>query len=101
MQIVGLFFRAVAHILDTVLMLYFWVVIISALLSWVRPDPYNPIVRFLMAVTEPVYYRIRRFAPFLVIGGFDLTPIVVLLAIQFLRSFLVPALMVVGSPGFM
>ncbi len=101
MQIVGLFCRAVAHILDTVLMLYFWVVIISALLSWVRPDPYNPIVRFLMAVTEPVYYRIRRFAPFLVIGGFDLTPIVVLLAIQFLRSFLVPALMVVGSPGFM
>jgi YggT family protein len=101
MQIVGLFLRAVAHILDTVLMLYFWVVIISALLSWVRPDPYNPIVRFLMAVTEPVYYRIRRFAPFLVIGGFDLTPIVVLLAIQFLRSFLVPALMVVGSPGFM
>ena len=99
MQIVGLFFRAVALVLDTVLMLYFWVVIISALLTWVRPDPYNPIVRFLYAITEPVYYRIRRLAPFLVVGGFDLTPIVVILAIQFLRSFLVPALMVVGSSG--
>jgi len=99
MDILTLFFRSVASVLNIVLELYFWIVIISALLSWVRPDPYNPIVRFLSAVTEPVYYRVRRWFPFLVISGFDLTPIVILLAIQFLKMFLVGALLRIGSPG--
>lgn len=84
---------AIAQVISTVLTLYFWVVIISACLSWVNPDPYNPIVRFLRSMTEPVFYRIRRWLPFVVVGGFDLSPIVVLLVIQFLKTFVVTSLM--------
>ncbi len=92
MPIFGNFLQAVAAVLDTVLSLYFWIVIISALLSWVNPDPYNPIVRILRNLTEPVFYRIRRWIPFVFIGGIDLSPIVVLLAIQFLQIFAVNSL---------
>lgn len=74
--------QAIATVLDIILSAYFWVVIISALLSWVNPDPYNPIVRFLRGITEPVFYKIRSWIPFAVVGGFDLSPIVVLLAIK-------------------
>jgi YggT family protein len=81
--------KGIAQILDTVLMLYMWIVIISALLTWVNPDPYNPIVRILRGITEPVFYRVRRWLPFVFIGGIDLSPIVVLLAIMFLRTALV------------
>jgi YggT family protein len=98
MEIIGNFFSAVAFLVNTVLKLYFWVIIVAALLSWVRPDPYNPIVRFLHAVTDPVFYRVRRWLPFLVIGGIDLTPIVVLLAVEFVRMFLVPTLYGFGAP---
>ena len=62
--------RAIATVLDFVLTAYFWIVIISALLSWVNPDPYNPIVRFLRGVTEPVFYKIRSWIPFAVVGRF-------------------------------
>jgi len=99
MDIIGNFFGAVAILVNTVLRLYFWAIIIAALLSWVRPDPYNPIVRFLRAITEPVFYRVRRWLPFLVVGGVDLTPVVVLLAIEFLRMFLVPTLAGFASPA--
>lgn len=99
MDIIGNFFGAVAFLVNTVLKLYFWVIIIAALLSWVRPDPYNAVVRFLRAVTDPVFYRVRRWLPFLVIGGVDLTPIVVLLAVEFLRMFLVPTLYSFASPA--
>ncbi len=92
MEILGNFFDATAYVVSIVLNMYFWVVIISALLSWVRPDPYNPIVRFLYAVTEPVYRRIRRMMPFIVVSGFDLSPIVVIIVIQFLQIFLVNTL---------
>lgn len=85
MGFLGSLVQAAAFVLDTVLTLYFWVVIISALLSWVNPDPYNPIVRFLRGATEPVFYKIRRSLPFLIMGGFDLTPLVVLLGIQVLK----------------
>ena len=81
-------FGAVVGIINILLTTYFWVVIVSALLTWIRPDPYHPIVRFLRAVTEPVFYRIRRAMPFVMVGGFDLSPVVVLLFIQFLQLFL-------------
>ncbi|SDN33028.1 YggT family protein [Desulfonauticus submarinus] len=84
--------QALASVIDTLLTLYFWVVIISALLSWVNPDPYNPIVRILHNLTEPVFYRVRKWLPFTYIGGLDLSPIVVLLVIQFLKVFLVKTL---------
>ncbi len=82
MGFLGTIIQAAAFVLDSVLSIYFWIVIISALLSWVNPDPYNPIVRFLRGATEPVFYKIRSWIPFAVVGGFDLSPIVVLLAIQ-------------------
>ncbi|GAB6125513.1 YggT family protein [Humidesulfovibrio idahonensis] len=67
---------------------YMWVVIISALITWVNPDPYNPIVRFLRNATEPVFYRIRRWLPFVVVGGFDLSPILVIVGIQIITRIL-------------
>jgi YggT family protein len=101
MDIIGYFFVALARVLDVVLTLYFWVIVIAALMSWVRPDPYNPVVRFLRAATDPVFYRVRRWLPFLTIGGFDLSPIVVILAVQFLQWFLVPTLLRLGGLGRM
>lgn len=86
------FLQAIASVLDMVLTLYFWIVIISALLSWVNPDPYNPIVRILRNLTQPVFERVRRWLPFVMIGGLDLSPIVVLLVIQFVKIFLVQSL---------
>jgi len=84
--------KAIAVVLDTVLTLYFWIVIISAVLSWVRPDPYNPIVRTLSAITEPVYYRIRKHLPFVYVSGIDLSPILVLLTIKLLDIAVVKSL---------
>ena len=92
---------AIAQVLGTVLQIYTWMVIISALLTWVNPDPYNPIVRFLRSVTEPVYYRLRKAFPFLYTSGIDFSPLVVLLLVQFLQSFLVQSLagMAMRLPG--
>lgn len=90
-------FYALAHVVDTVLTLYFWVIIISALLSWVNPDPYNPIVRTLRNLTEPVFRRIRRALPFLMVGGLDLSPLALLLGIRFLQIFLVRTLLKLGG----
>jgi YggT family protein len=84
--------EALAEILNLGLTIYMWVIIARALLSWVNPDPYNPIVRFLYNVTEPVLGWIRRQVP-LVFGGLDLSPILVLLAIIFLQKFLVGTLL--------
>lgn len=83
---------ALATILDLALNIYMWLIIARALLSWVNPDPYNPIVRFLYNVTEPVLMYLRRRLP-LVFGGLDLTPLLVLAAIFFLRLFLVQTLL--------
>ena len=92
MFVIANFIKALAFVIDSVLSIYFWIVIISALLSWVRPDPYNPIVRFIYSITEPVFYRVRKWIPFVFISGFDLSPIVVLLAIEFFKIFLVQTL---------
>ena len=64
--------------------LYIWVVIIAALITWVQPNPYNPIVRFLWGVTEPVYAYIRRYIP-TNFGGIDIAPIILILVLQFLQ----------------
>ena len=75
-----------------VLMIYMWIVIIRCFISWVNPDPYNPIVRFLYTVTDPVLHRLRRALPFLYTSGVDLSPIVIVVGIYFLQSFLVQSL---------
>ena len=84
--------EALASILNSLLELYFWIVVISALLSWVSPDPRNPIVRFLYGVTEPVLYHIRRRLPFVVAGGLDLSPLVLMIGIQFTKMLVVKSL---------
>ena len=80
---------AVAKLVDYVLYAYMWIVVIRALLSWVNPDPWNPIVRFLHQVTEPVLRPIRRRLP---LTGIDFSPVVVILVIYFLQRFLVRVL---------
>jgi len=82
---------AVASILDFALTVYMWVIIIRAVLTWVNPDPYNPIVRSLYAITEPVLSWLRRRFP-LMAGSIDFSPLVVIFAIYFLRVFLVRTL---------
>ncbi len=82
---------AIATILDLALNIYMWLIIARALLSWVNPDPYNPIVRFLYNVTEPVMSFLRRRVP-VVFGGLDLSPLIVIAVIMFLRIFLVQTL---------
>lgn len=82
----------VAWLLDSLLTAYLWIIIISAVLSWVNPDPRNPIVRFLYSATEPVLYQIRRRLPFVYAGGFDLSPMVACVAIMFARMVIVRSL---------
>jgi len=94
MFIIGNFLIAIARVLDIALSIYMWLIIIRALISWVNPDPYNPIVRFLISVTEPVLYPIRKRLPLL--GGIDFSPIVAILAIIFIQTFLVQSLMQLG-----
>ncbi len=81
------FLGSVFTVILSVITLYKWVIIISALLSWVRPDPYNPIVQMLYRLTEPAYAFVRRFIP-TVFGGMDLAPLIVILVLIFLETFL-------------
>jgi len=81
---------AIAAALNLVLTLYMWIVIARALISWVNPDPRNPIVRFLYNATEPLLYRVRRVIPYM--GGIDFSPLLVIIAIIFLQRFLVGSL---------
>ena len=92
MFIIGNFIKAVAIILHYVLTFYMWIVIARAILSWVNPDPYNPIVRFIHNVTEPVLYRIRAKIP-INFGGIDFSPIIVILGVIFLQNFVVNSLL--------
>jgi YggT family protein len=92
MFILANFLSAAAQVLNIGLTLYMWIIIGRAIISWVNPDPYNPIVRFLTSVTEPVLYPIRRRLP-ISLGGIDFSPIIVILAIIFIQSFLVQSLM--------
>lgn len=80
-----IFFRVISPLLT----LYFWVVIIAALLTWVQPDPYNPLVRMLYSLTEPVFDWIRERMP-VVFGGIDFSPLIVLLVIEFVQIWLLP-----------
>ena len=75
---------SILQFINLIIGLYIWVVIIAALITWVQPNPYNPVVRFLWNVTEPVYRWIRRYIP-TTFGGFDIAPIIVILALEFLQ----------------
>ncbi len=96
MYFIGYFIVALAKVLSMVLTIYLWIIIARAVLSWVNPDPYNPIVRFIHNITEPVLALVRSRVP-LYFGGIDFSPMAVLLAIFFLRFFLVQSLLRFGS----
>ena len=83
---------ALVQVIHTVINLYIWMIIIAAVLSFVQPNPSNPTVRSLILglyrLTEPAFAWVRRKMPFVLVGGIDLSPIVILLALQFLDIFL-------------
>lgn len=91
MFVVNNFIMAIAQLIDFLLTAYMWVIMGRAVISWVNADPYNPIVRFLYEATEPLLSRIRRLIP-MSMGGIDFSPIILIMAIMFLQSFLVPTL---------
>ncbi len=77
---------ALVHVLDTLLMLYMGIVFVACLVSWFRPDPYNPIVRLLRNLTEPAFWRIRKYLPFVYARGIDFAPLVLLVLLSFVRT---------------
>lgn len=91
MFILANFLTALAQVLGMLIRAYMWIVIIRALISWVNPDPYNPIVRFLQTATDPVLYRIRRLVP-ASFGGIDFSPFLLIAGLMFLEFFLVQSL---------
>lgn len=95
MFVFGNLLLAIANILDIVLSVYMWIVIIAAVMSWVNPDPYNPIVRFLHSVTQPVFRPIRKIIG-MRLGPIDISPLIVILAIIFTRKFLISSLIELG-----
>ncbi|MEK6712093.1 MAG: YggT family protein [Nitrospinota bacterium] len=90
MFLIGNLLNAIAGVLDIVLHVYIWVIIVRVLISWVNPDPGNPIVQILYRVTDPVLEPVRRRLPDM--GGLDISPVVVLLAIFVVQKFLVASL---------
>jgi len=86
-------FYALVQTLHTVINLYIWVVIIASLLSFVRPDPYNPIVQVLNRLTEPVLAFIRNKMPFVLFSGIDLSPLVIILGLQLVDNFMMRAML--------
>lgn len=96
MMVISTLLEAIAQILHMVINAYIWVIIIAAVISWVRPDPYNPIVQLLQRVTEPAYTLVRRYIP-AVIGGIDLSPLIIILALQFTDLFVVKMLFSIAA----
>jgi YggT family protein len=86
-------FVALANVADVVLTILYWLILVRAFLSWVNPDPFNPIVQFLYKTTEPILYPIRKILPFQSGIGLDISPIIAFLLIIFLKSFLVKTLL--------
>ena len=96
MFILGNFVQAIAAILGKVLTLYTYVLVASVLMSWISPDPFNPIVQFIRAVTQPFFDLIRRVLPFTMVGMFDLAPLVAFLLIQLVQMAVIPSLYELG-----
>lgn len=97
MFVLANFIRALAGVISFLLSVFYWLILIRALISWVNPDPLNPIVQFLEKVTEPILAPIRRILPVNLRLGIDISPIIAFLAIMFLRSFLVSTMIEIAS----
>lgn len=92
MFILANFLAALAQVIDIVLTIFYWLILVRALVSWVNPDPFNPVVQFLYKTTEPILAPIRRALPLSFRFGIDISPIIAFLAIMFLKSFVVSTL---------
>ncbi len=97
MYVIGNLLVGAALVLHKVLELYSIVVFIAVLVSWVSPDPFNPVVQVLRALTEPVFRAIRRYLPFVVVGPVDLSPVVVWLLILFIQWAILPSVATFGK----
>ena len=93
MFVAGNFILALARLLDVIFTIFYWLILIRALISWVNPDPFNPIVQFLQRTTDPILDPIRRVLP---PSRIDFSPIIAFLLLIFLRSFLVATLTDLG-----
>ena len=87
-------FMACARMAELFLSILYWLILVRALISWVNPDPFNPVVQFLTRTTEPILNPIRRILPPM---GIDISPVIAFLAIIFLKSFLVSTLLDIGT----
>ena len=86
---VGYFFNGILRLIGNLLQLYMWVIIVRAVISWIRPDPYNPIVQFLYRITDPVLNRVRRYLPnSLWYTGLDFSPLILILLLIIVQHFL-------------
>ena len=95
MFVFGNVLLGIAKVLEILLNIYMWVIIIRALISWVNPDPYNPIVQILLRMTEPVLGPIRKLVPPYKIG-IDLSPLIAVLIIIFLQYAVIDTLIRIG-----
>ncbi len=95
MFVLGNFIQAFAQVLGFIIDALWWLIIIRAVLSWVNPDPYNPIVQFIEKMTEPILYPLRQLVPVYKIG-IDISPILAILILYFLKSFAVQTLIGIG-----
>ncbi len=86
---------AIVQLIHSVISLYIWVIIIAAVLSFVQPDPRNPIVDVLNRVTQPAFAFVRRKMPFVVFSGIDLSPIVIIFGLQFIDTLLMRSVMAI------
>jgi YggT family protein len=96
MFVVANLITAVAKVLEITLTILYWLILIRALLSWVNPDPFNPIVQFLYKTTEPFLNLVKKIFPFCFIGGIDISPVIAFLIIFFTQLFVVRTLMDIG-----
>ncbi|MBU4484663.1 YggT family protein [bacterium] len=101
MYVFGYILIALAKVIGLIINIYTFVIIIAVLISWVKPDPYNPIVRILHQLTEPVFARVRRFMPRAIFRiGLDLSPIIVLILLVLIETIVVNVLYELGR-GFL
>ncbi len=96
MFVFGHFVTGIAYILDILLNIYFWIILIRAVLSWIQPNPYNPLVRTIYKLVDPVTYKISRIIPTRV-GMIDFAPFILMILIVFLQRFLIRSLFELGT----
>lgn len=96
MIVLGNILQGVGQLLAVVCSLYTWIVIASIVFSFVSPDPMNSVVRFVRSVTEPCYYRIRKWAPFVYVGNMDFSPMIVLIVVYLFKNIIALSLIEYG-----